>query len=297
MTTDNHSSEAKEGAAKNEVGAKDPAGRRVRSPAYPAIGLEDALAKASQIWQKLNRHDGTPEEIVNLMGGSNESSASHSASSALIKYGLLSDSGSGPSRRLKLTDAAIKLVFNPDKESHEYKTLIRDAAIKPAIHAELWNKYSGTLPTSSVISRYLVTERGFNPKYVNGFIEMFKETISFAKLEPGGIVSQNDASKTNGDANADAVSSIEPEPKSALTPYNPVNPPSQSTSPFVNDAPIDLHEVTAKSFRYMLSKGVLAEVHLVGKTILPAHIDMLCSYLGLQKKALEMDESDTSQGS
>ena len=57
---------------------------------------------------------------------------------------------------------------------------IMEAAVRPKLHAELWQRYSLPLPADDEIRRFLVREKGFNDKTVDEFIEEFKETLSFA---------------------------------------------------------------------------------------------------------------------
>jgi hypothetical protein len=111
-----------------------------------------------------------------------------SVASAMLKYGLLVDEGEGRNRQVKLTEDAIRLSYNPDKNSKEYQELLKKAALSPKIHAELWKKYGGIIPDDSLVKRFLVVDRKFNEQYVDNFIQQFKRTIRYAKLIPGDKV-------------------------------------------------------------------------------------------------------------
>ena len=146
---------------------------RTRSPAYPAIDLEDAISKAIKVWEKANRHAVTVDVIGTYWGYDAKSSAGISASSAMKKYGLLVEEGSKDNRTVKLSELGIKLIYKPDLDSPEHKAALAEAALNPSIHLELWNRYGGDLPDDSVIKRYLVVDRKFNADYVDSSVMYF----------------------------------------------------------------------------------------------------------------------------
>ncbi len=130
--------------------------KRTRSPAYPAIDLKSAIGRAGVLWTKINRHSAPVDSIGGYWGYEKNSSKAISESSALIKYGLLKDDGNGVNRTIQLTDRGIKLSYNPDTDSPQYWEEVKKAALSPAIHQELWERYSGQLPDDAVIKRYLI---------------------------------------------------------------------------------------------------------------------------------------------
>lgn len=156
--------------------------KRTRSPAYPAIGLQEAIQKTKVLWDKAKRHPASIYDLSVWWNFEKGSSAAMSAVSALSKFGLTENEGSGAERTARITESGIKLVFNPDPDSTEYRHELRKAALLPGIHSEIWDKFFPELPDDSVIERYLVIQREFNPQYVKGFIKQFRETIDFAGL-------------------------------------------------------------------------------------------------------------------
>jgi hypothetical protein len=172
--------------------------KRTRSPAYPAIDLEEALQKAAKLWEKAKRHWVGINDAVKYWGYEETSSTGHSALSALKKFGLLDERGVGEAREVKLTDAAIKLVFNPDTTSPEYMVALKTAALLPSIHADLWTRYEGEPPDDAIIERYLVIEKMFNSLYVKPFIKQFRTTVEFSKLESSDKVLGNQDSRPDG---------------------------------------------------------------------------------------------------
>jgi hypothetical protein len=162
--------------------------KRTRSPAYPAIDIQTALVRASALWTKINRHAAPLDAIAGYWGYDPKSSKAMSEASAMIKYGLLTDEGIGKNRTIKLTESGIKLSYNPDTNSPEYLEGLKNAALMPSIHQELWQRYQGNLPDDAVIKRYLVVDKKFNEQYVDEFISQFRRTIEFAKLSPNDTI-------------------------------------------------------------------------------------------------------------
>ena len=161
---------------------------RTRSPAYPAIDLQTALARASALWAKINRHATPVDAVAGYWGYEAKSSKAMSEVSAMIKYGLLGDDGIGASRTIKLTDIGIKLSYSPDTNSQEHWAELKKAALSPTIHRDIWERYQGNLPDDALIRRHLVVDKKFNEQYVDEFINQFRRTIEFAKLSSGDTI-------------------------------------------------------------------------------------------------------------
>jgi hypothetical protein len=158
--------------------------KRVRSPSYPSIDLEEALQRTKVIWEKAKKFFVAATTANTYWGYEAYSSNGFSITAALKKFGLIEEEGNGTQRQIKLTEDAIALVFNPPLDSPEYREKLKEVALKPFIHSELWSRYDGDLPDDAVIERYLVLERGFNSIYVKPFIKQFKRTIEFSSLKP-----------------------------------------------------------------------------------------------------------------
>jgi hypothetical protein len=166
---------------------KKKAKREGRSPAYPSIGLHNAIEKAKILYEREKRHAAPAVNVVKHWGYSPKSSAGLLTLSALKKFELIEDEGAGESRKVRLTDLALRIILDPDvKSKHE---AIQKAALNPAIHAEIWEKYGGNLPSTETLKYYLHMERGFTGFGADEFIREFVDTISFAKLGESGTLS------------------------------------------------------------------------------------------------------------
>jgi len=164
--------------------------KRVRSPNHPVVDLKTAIERAAVLHGDYKKHAvliGRAQQRWKYKPGS---SVADQTVAALRAYGLLRVTGTGKQRKVAITDAADRIIGNaPDRDK-----LIREAALAPPIHGELWEKYGqDELPHDDVIREYLRWERegkGFNEDVVGGVVARFKSTIAFAKLDSSDIIEE-----------------------------------------------------------------------------------------------------------
>ncbi len=159
--------------------------KRVRSPSYPSVNLEQCLEKVEVIYKAEDRHHVPLEALAQHLGYKPNNSVFQGYISALKQFGLLDEEGARDSRRFKLTNLALDLVtYTADHP--KWIRAVQDVALKPKIHKELWEKYEQKLPKEDISIRiYLIREREdglFNKDYVDSFINQFRQTLRFAKL-------------------------------------------------------------------------------------------------------------------
>lgn len=149
-----------------------------RSPAYPAIGLEEAVAKARIIWDKERSNRVALDVLAGHLGYKTAVGPGGVIISALMKFGLVADEGTGAARHARLTEHGRRIVLDSDDRSG----LLKEAALLPTIHKELWTKYGAELPSPESMKRYLIVERRFNERVVDGFIQQYIDTLDYAGL-------------------------------------------------------------------------------------------------------------------
>jgi hypothetical protein len=175
-------------------------GTRDRSPAYPFIGLRDALERLRQ-FHKIERKNAAYVHVaVSHWGYKQKSSGGIQTIAALKAFGLLHDIGGGKERKVQLSDLGLRIVQDERPESPERDQLIKKAALMPKIHATLWNKYHAEPPSSDNLKHELKVDFGFNPNVVDDFIKEYRDTISYARLGESDTVSPE---ATNGGAGKD----------------------------------------------------------------------------------------------
>jgi hypothetical protein len=160
-----------------------------RSPNYPLIDLETALQKAAVIHRDLRTREVPIALIHQRWEVKPLSGAGNQLVAALKAYGLMDVTGQGDERKVGISAEGDRILRNaPDK-----KKLLQTAALRPAIHKELWDLYSGQggIPADDVLTHYLVWERPeprFNDKTVARFIARFRSTLRLAGLEASDIM-------------------------------------------------------------------------------------------------------------
>lgn len=184
-----------------------------RSPAYPALSLEQAVDKAKTLYDKEGR-TSVPLALINQAWGyAPNSGPANLAVSAIKKYGLLVDSGSGPQRKGQLTDAALSILHNPSPEVRG--SLLKEAALRPAIHRSLWEQHHGELPSNDALRYELVFERNFTESGAREFMLQFRRTVAYAQLEPTDTLTEVD--EGDGDEVSLPIVSSRPVEEAALT--------------------------------------------------------------------------------
>jgi hypothetical protein len=175
---------------------------RTRSPAYPAISLEEAIAKAQQLYDAEDTRFANIEAVASHWGTVINNSTFQVTLAALKHFGLIVDEGSKENRRVKLTDLGLDILLHPG-DSPKRRVALETAALTPKIHRELWDKYDGKLPPDVSIRLYLLRARDgghFNRNFVDSFIANFRSTLAFAKLDQADKISPaGDASRRDDD--------------------------------------------------------------------------------------------------
>jgi hypothetical protein len=151
-----------------------------RSPLYPSINLETAIQRARQLHDKERRH-ATP--VATIASHGNYKSLNGPAAQALAalkKYGLTEEEGTGDDRKARLSTLADVILVHPDEALR--RNAIQEAALKPAMHRELWEKYKQDLPSDSNLHWELTHDRGFTETGASEFIPVYRATVAFAQL-------------------------------------------------------------------------------------------------------------------
>jgi len=159
-------------------------GKRMRSPAYPFINLETAIRRAREFYDKEQRNAASLRIAAKHWRYEAKSSGGLQTAAAMLSFGLMEDEGTGEKRTLKLSKNALKILLDTRPESSERVYLIKQAALTPKIHAQIWKKWGANLPSLENLRHTLMFdwEPPFNENTVDTFIKEYKDTIAFAKL-------------------------------------------------------------------------------------------------------------------
>jgi hypothetical protein len=154
-----------------------PGGRGV---SYPQLSLEEAVTRAAQFWEYERKNSAPVEAAAAHWGYSATSSGGRTVVATLISFGLMTDSGSGESRQVQLTERALDIVLDTPEKA---KALI-ESIKSPKIYAELFGLWSPeNLPSDQTIKVHLLRNKNFNPKFVDGFIKDFRQSVRFSGIK------------------------------------------------------------------------------------------------------------------
>ena len=165
----------------------------VRGVSYPALSLEEAVRRAAQLWQNERKNAAPMEAVASHWGYSPSSSGVRTTVAALISFGLVSDQGSREQRQIQLTPRGLDIVL----DAPERNAALRDAVMSPKIYAEILANWPvDNLPSDQTLKFFLLRNKNFNPKAVDGFIKDFRDSISFSGLAKAGNMPQAVASES-----------------------------------------------------------------------------------------------------
>ena len=230
----------------------------MRSPNYPAVGLGEAVNLAQAVWGREKRSYAAGSVVVQAWGYAGLSGNARTKLAALRKYGLLEENGGGDFR---LSERALH-ILHQQPDSPERLTALREAALSPDLFAELQMTYGQS--SNEAIRSYLMTKKGFSDTGADACIEAFRDTQDIAKL--------NDME----------MATVIPPPSAQGTLPPSISSSARSVAP--STAPVE----DATTYRWPLSRGVVAEVRFIGPAK-PIHLDLLKSYLDVAKGAMEAD--------
>jgi len=152
--------------------------KKDRSPSFPFINLETAIARAGQFYKVDRKHETTPEVAAQHWNYAAKSSGALQTMAALKSFGLMNVAKG----RVRLTERALRILLDERPDSEERQAAIKEAALSPRIHMELWQKYGPNLPSEPTLRTELRIERHFPDGAIDRFIKEYTETIAFAKL-------------------------------------------------------------------------------------------------------------------
>jgi hypothetical protein len=173
-------------------------GTRHRSPNYPMFDLGTAIARTNRFRARAQRNTVDADTAVEAIGYKAGSAGGNRALGALLGYGLLDEIKSATGKRqIKLSAMAYRMLALLTEDDPERLELIRYAALKPKVYADIVNHFPDLEDLDDrVIRNYLVLEQNFNPETVLDVIKGFRATYDFAKLGEHGTLSDTEPDKS-----------------------------------------------------------------------------------------------------
>ncbi len=171
--------------------AQSPTKKKGRSPSYPAINLETAIERVKRLWDQERQYPTAVETIVKHWGYRSFNGPASLTLAALKKFGLIEDEGTGAGRTATVSDLAVDILANPNDRAR--LKAIQQAALRPAVHQELWEKYGSNLPSDANLKWELTRQRSFTETGASEFIPVYRATIAYAQLADGASVTTQEA--------------------------------------------------------------------------------------------------------
>ena len=190
--------------------------KRFRSPPYPMFDLGKAVERATELHAKASAHSVGVQVLAEAWGMKSVDGKVWRTAASLIQYGLLQDFGTGRTRKFQITDSAKRIILDADPDSERRATAIKNAALAPMIHKELWGLYGEAKGLSdTVIKTHLTIDREeggeapYSPAAADEVIATYRSTLAYAGLEESAKVSPQQEDTADED-NAD-LSPIPPK--------------------------------------------------------------------------------------
>jgi hypothetical protein len=193
--------------------------KRKRSPAYPGINLEVALDLVRKLKDGQGEHPTHPHVVMQVWGYKAQTGPGAVALAALNYFGLIDDEGTSEERRVKISQLALRILWDDREDPTEREKAIKDAALNPKIHRRLWDHFGGNIPpTDTGLRWHLVNEEKFSENGADDFIRQFRHTISFAKLESHDKCLRNEEDKEPSEDNQLITAATRPQGARPPTP-------------------------------------------------------------------------------
>lgn len=156
-----------------------PQQKRERSPNFPYISLGKALDRLEVLFTKAKRHEVRVADIAGDWKLKATSGSTDRNVAALLAYGLIEDSGTGDSRKIKISENGWRIL--EDGRPGVREKMLADAALKPAIIQQYASLWSEGRPDDTHALSQLKFEGGFTSDGAAQFLRVFDETIRFTE--------------------------------------------------------------------------------------------------------------------
>jgi len=157
--------------------------RRVgRSPAYPNMSLPKALEKTKVLHDQEGDYLAPISSATSAWGYSSKSSGARQTLATLKYYGLVDVIGEGDARKVKISDAARRILLDRREDKTKKNILLRKIALNPPVHKTIFNQYGSGLASDGSVIHFLVFEEGYNQTAAAELLAEFKETAKYVGL-------------------------------------------------------------------------------------------------------------------
>jgi hypothetical protein len=168
---------------------------KARSPAYPAIGLKEAVEAVTKIYNADYQNPIPREVAAKHMGYNGLNGKSLGALSALLKYGLLEGRGNDT----RVSERAVRIIANQPGTTFRADA-ITEAMKAPELFVDLDLRFQNGKASDQAIRAYLLMQK-FIPSAADNALRSYRETKTLVTEESEAY--NNRAAEARGDDHFD----------------------------------------------------------------------------------------------
>jgi hypothetical protein len=197
---------------------------------------------------------------------------------SLRQYGLIEDEGAGPTRKIRVTPDALRIIMDKIPTSESRMAALQRAFFSPKIYIELWNNWKADLPSDQTVLNYLILERKlsgqapFSEQAASELLASYKASMAFAP--PSDALTVSPSIEANGET-VNMETSVA-QTQHAEMPPQPIAAPTAKVRLAENERVVFVEESEPNQYLKVVASGEVDEVML----------DALSDYVRRQKKRL-----------
>lgn len=230
-----------------------------RSPGYPSINIQEAIAKAKALYAAEGKYPAPMPSAFTAWGFSMKSSGGRGVRASLKYFGLITVDGDNETGKVKLTDDALRIILDEREDQTEKNAIIRKLALLPSIHQALMAAYPNGLASDASVEHLLIFEQGYNKSAAAEVISEFKATAAYAGFYKPAIV----ADKSDPDTgNEDPQEEDEPDGKGKTPPADRIPPKGSQVKLMDGERVVFTEEGTPNQYLKLVASGDVDDVLL-----------------------------------
>jgi hypothetical protein len=183
---------------------------RDRSPAFPSVPIENALARLAEFDSHFKRSPARPEKVGDAWGFKNKAHADRVAA-ALKYFGLLDYQATAQGRQIVVSESGRKYLRAQQEETK--REVMKEAALKPKQIAKFWAFWGSDRPADSACLDELVLKNGFSETGAKDFLKVYDATIAFAGLLDSDKTARTDGAYSGAEEDDDEGVIVKAAPK------------------------------------------------------------------------------------
>ena len=264
----------------SELQEKAEAPRRIQSPSYPILSLQDAIAMVAKLEARYRTSTIDRLDAVKLLGFNGNTGPANMTLGALSHFGLTERAGKG---ELRVTALARSILHPLDlKERIE---AVRQAATTPQLYRSLQERFADvSVPPEEGVVTYL-NRANFNPTAIRPAARAFLHTMAFVR---GVAESESSGVTTQAAQDEPGAEDTRPPSQQTVEAQIPMNHQHAPVERATNPSMLDERASSGTDLRFRLARGVVVQIRSPDE-LGEAELTKLVGLLTAQRDALKED--------